>query len=84
MNIKSKDQKLILIIPATSIMLHFLTSSILCNQSPEEEECTSFQFIPLSPPTNNGSLTATKDPGLISAFPLKLETQNSDFGIAPN
>ena len=84
MNIKSKDQKFILIIPATSIMLHFLTSSILCNQSPGEEDCTSLQFIPLSPSTNNGSLTATKDLGLINALPLKLETQNSDFGSAPN
>ena len=84
MNIKSKDQKFTLIMSVTSIMLHILKNSILSNQSPGEEECTSSQFIPLSPLTNNGSLTATKDLGLINALPLKLETQNSDFGSAPN
>ena len=41
-------QKFILIIPATSIMLHFLTSSILCNQSTGGDECTALQFIPFN------------------------------------
>jgi len=39
---------------------------------------------PFATPTNNGSLTATKDLGRINALPLKLETQYSDFGSAPN
>ena len=35
-------------------------------------------------PTNNGSLTSTKNLVLIKAFPLRLETHNSAFGNANN
>ena len=39
---------------------------------------------PFATPTNNGSLTATKNLELIKAFPLRLETHNSAFGNAHN